>query len=270
MKVLALIMTLLLVSIATIEVTAQSPTPVSNDTDVTDEFASQGLDDGDLEEDVTAETLPTDGLAYRWERLRFGLRRAFIFNAEKKAALDREFLHRLDRKAAACAELGDEACVARVEAHIAAARARAEKFLQKREELRAAHLERFQQWRDRREARLTQLREKATERKENVEELRQQRQEQLPNLRQRRQEMMRLQRESFPEQREGLRLQTQEQIKQRQENGQQLQQNREHLIETRSKNVKEQLDATRTKVLERERQLTPQQAAPSTTVSPTY
>lgn len=213
-------------------------------------FAEEGITDDDLTANLEAEVLPTDGFSYRWERIKFGLRRAFVFNAEKKAELDRAFLHRLDRKLEACTETGDEECAARVQAHIDAAKARHEQWLERREELKEKHLEQFQAWRERREARREELQEKLEERKAHFQELRNEWLERRQEIRERRQEDFQEIKENIGERRDERRDNIEERIETRQEN-------REQILEQRSQRVKDRLDNTRAKVLERERPLPP-------------
>lgn len=195
------------------------------------DFSDEGLGDEDLTVDLAAEALPTtNGLAYGWERLRSNIQSIFTFNAERKAALYRLRLHRLDRKLAACAEIGDQECVAKVEEHSQNLEQRTEKYIAKRQELEANFQDRFLKWRENRQARAVQWRQHAAERQSQRQELLQQRQENR-----------------------------QQAIKNRQQNRQntadQRQRNREHLIEMRSQNLKDKLDAARQRADEHQQNL---------------
>lgn len=155
---------------------AQSPTlsPSPSDFDLT--LEAEGISEADVETDVEVESLPGDGLGYQLGQWGFELRRALTFKADKKAALDRLRLHILDRKMAACGEIGDEKCVEILETRIENLQARAEQHLERRQELKEQWLERFQEWRDRRATRLEEFRVKASQRKDQLQELRQERQ----------------------------------------------------------------------------------------------
>jgi len=111
-------------------------------------YSDEGLDDGDLTDNLEAENLPSDGIRYNLENMWFGLRRAFTFNSEKKAELDRERLHTLDRKLNACSEIGDEDCINKIEERLNKVTNLAQRHLEKREELKEKHLERFKSWRE--------------------------------------------------------------------------------------------------------------------------
>lgn len=212
---------------------AQSATPTASPgVDITPTPVSPP-GDADLEAEPQAETLPGDGISFNWEQFRQGLVRAFTFNPEKKAKLFEEHLHRLDRKLAACSELGDEECVARIEARIATLKTRAEKYMEKREELRQKHLQQFQEWRQRREVKLEELKTRLEDNKERFQELRDERREHLQEIKERR---------------EQLKENRQERSELRQE---QRAANRDQLIELRSKNVKRTLDTTHESVQER-------------------
>jgi len=195
------------------------------------DFSDEGLGDDDLTTDLAAEALPTTDVAsYWWENLRGNVISVFTFNAEKKAAQMRLRLHRLDRKLAACAEVGDPECAAKIEQRIQALQERTERYIAKRQELREQHLQRFEEWRAKRVARAQELRQRAAARQSQQQELLQQRQQNR-----------------------------QQAIENRQQNRQstieQRQQNREQLIELRSQNLKGKLDATRQQVGEHQQNL---------------
>ncbi len=195
------------------------------------DFSDEGLGDDDLTADLAAEALPTtDAVSYWWENLRSNVISVFTFNAEKKAAQMRLRLHRLDRKLAACAEVGDPECAAKIEQRIQALQERTERYIAKRQELREQHLRRLEEWRAKRAARLPELRQRAAERRSQRQQLLQQRQENR-----------------------------QQAIENRQQNRQstieQRQQNREQLIELRSQNLKGKLDATRQQAEEHQQNL---------------
>jgi hypothetical protein len=127
----------------------QTDVDATDSATVTDLFAAAGLSDDDLVADLEAENLPTtDRFGYWWENVRNNVVSVFTFNAERKSAQYNERLHTLDRKLAACAELGDENCVARVEERLIAVQDRAEIYIANQEELAEAHAERFAAWRE--------------------------------------------------------------------------------------------------------------------------
>ncbi|MFH1354455.1 MAG: hypothetical protein ABIH36_04180 [bacterium] len=184
-------------------------------------FSDEGLGDEDLTVDLAAEALPTtDAVSYWWENFRGNVISVFTFNAEKKAARMRLRLHRLDRKLAACAELGDEECVAKVAERTQALQDRTERYIAKRQELQAQHQQRFAEWRARRAAKAQALHQRAA------------------GLRSQRQELLQQRQESRQQAIENRRQGRQSTIEQRR-------QNREQLIEMRSQNLKDKLDATR-------------------------
>lgn len=155
-----------------------------------DEFADEGLKSQDLSDDVEAEVLPDEGWRFGWENAWFNIRRAFTLSAERKSALDRERLHRLDIKLAACADLGDEDCVQKIEDRIKKAEERAKAFIARRQELRDKLEERFANWRASRGERLEKMRLRVQERRDRLEQLRAERQSRLQELReQKRQEL---------------------------------------------------------------------------------
>ena len=207
-----------------------SPTPG-------DEFAEEGLSDLDLEADSEAETLPQDGILFGLENAWFRIRRAFTLQAERKAELDRERLHRLDRKLTACAELGDEECVTRIESMIGKTEERAQAYLERKEEIQERFQERFEAWRERRGERVEELKDVVEERKSQRDELIEKRQETLDDIRSRRKE--------FNDQRKE---QLEELRKEQQALREDTQQLREQVIEQRSERVKKELDTTRANV----------------------
>jgi len=247
---------------------AQESTPVSDATtdSVTEEssvtepavdISFAGLDDTDLEVDLEAEALPTtNGFAYRWERIRDNLVSVFTFNAEKKAARYQQRLHRLDRKLAACSEIGDAKCVDQITKHIQQLSDRTARYIANKEAIRAKHLERFNTWRDNRESLIQARREKAQQLSNRRQELRQQRQANRKAARQRRQEHRQTVKDNIQQHREQRQQNIQDRRDQRQLNIEQRQENREQLIEMRSEVLKDKLDTTRTKVQTRQENLT--------------
>jgi len=153
-----------------------------------DEFADEGLNSSDLSDGVEAQVLPDEPFKFGWESAWFNIRRAFTVSAERKAALDRLRLHQLDIKLAACAELGDEECMGRIEERISDLERKANDFLQRREDLKERLQERFSLWRSKRNERIEELRERAGQRRDRLEQLYQERQENLEELRQERQQ----------------------------------------------------------------------------------
>ena len=141
------------------------------------DFSDEGLDDEDLTEDLEAESLPTtDKFSYHWEQVRDNIISVFTFNAEKKAAQYRLRLHNLDRKIAACADIGDAECVAKIQERIAQMDIRAGAFIARRAELQGELQDKFDAWREARAAKITALRAQAAERKAQREELQAERQ----------------------------------------------------------------------------------------------
>ena len=236
---------------------AQSPTATPSDAEPTDDevelLIDQEIADQDLEADLEAEVLPDDGFEFVLENALFQIRRAFTFQAERKVALDQERLHRLDRKLAACTEIGDEKCIDRIETMTQAAQERTQRFLDKKAEVLGNVEENFEAWRDRRQARLDELKENADESEaESLEEFQSKREEamerrdaRLEELRNTRSEL----RESILEKR----LEKFNQIDARL-------QNREELIEARSPVIKERLDTARDQVQQRAQDLEAQLA----------
>ena len=120
--------------------------------------------DTTLETNLESEALPTTNpWSYRWEALRNRVASVFILNAERQTQHYLNRLHQLDRKLAACAELGDEECVAQVEQDMAAVRTQAENYIANQAEVRERYLERFQDWRAQRQALITERRQRASE-----------------------------------------------------------------------------------------------------------
>ena len=143
-----------------------SPLTAAAQAETAADFADEGLSDTDLTTDLEAESLPTtDPVAFWWEQIQSNVISVFTMNAERKAEQYRLRLHILDRKLAACSEIGDEECVTRIEERMAALEERTGNYIAKREELQEQFQERFAAWRERRETRITKLREKAAERK---------------------------------------------------------------------------------------------------------
>lgn len=187
--------------------------------------------------ETAEETLPDDGIRYHWERFRFGLRRAFVFNAEKKAALYEEQLARLERKSDACAEIGNAECLERIQQRTQALEQRAELYMEKREALKEKHLERLAEWRKQHAERLEKLKARASERQENRTEFQAIRKEQRQEMRQNVKENIEQRKENVDERRDSI------------------QEKREKLIELRSQNVKNKLEATEQRVEERNKVL---------------
>lgn len=178
--------------------------------ETTTDFSDEGLSDADLTTDLAAEALPTTNAAsFWWENVRDNVISVFTFNVEKKAAQMRLRLHRLDRKLAACAEIGDQECIAKVEERSQALEQRTEQYIAKRQELKDKFQDRFIQWRESRDAKASELQQQAAARRDQRQQLTQQRQAN------------------------------------RQQAIQNRQQNREQLIEMRSQNLKDRLDAAR-------------------------
>lgn len=208
---------------------------LSLESSIPSDFSDEGLGDADLELDLAAEALPTTDRVRFWlERLRNNVASVFTFNVERKAAQLRLRLHQMDRKLTACAEIGDEECVAKIEVHIQALKDRTERYITRHEELSEQHQQRFEEWRQRRESRIERLRQLATDRRANRTELLEQRRAKSREARANRRDYLR---NKSQESREQLDLR---------------QQNREQLIELRSQNLKDRLDDTRSKILERE------------------
>ena len=162
-----------------------------------DDFAEEGLTTEDVTTDLAAESLPTtNGLSYWWEGVRSRVAEAFTFNAERKAARQRARLHRLDRKAEACAELGDEECLATIEEHRATLQERAEAFIARRVELSDELEARFNAWREAREGRRAELRERVAERRDQRQERREERRTDRQEARTNRRETLRERRET--------------------------------------------------------------------------
>jgi hypothetical protein len=225
------------------------------------DFSEEGLSDTDLTTDLEAEALPTtDPVAFWWEQIRGNAISLFTFNAERKAEQYRLRLHILDRKLAACSEIGDDECVTRIEERLAALKDRTEKHIARREELKEQFQERFAAWRARREARIVELREKAVERKSLREDLREERQSHREEARERRRNVMQQRQQTLQRIREDRRDVRQDQRDQRQELRQEQrserqdvrQRNREELIQLRSQNARDRLDATRDRVQQRQ------------------
>lgn len=206
-----------------------------------DEFSDEGLSDLDVEADAEAEILPSDGFVFGLENAWFKIRRAVTFQVERKAKLDRARLHRLDRKLTACAELGDEACVDRIDNMISKTEERAQAYLESKQGIRDRFQEKFASWRERRGERIEALRDVTAERKERKDELLEKRKEALDEIRKRREEFSTYRKGQLEEIRNSqqtIRQETKHQV-------------REQIIEQRSERVKQELDATRNRVEER-------------------
>ena len=168
----------------------------TTDSDTSTNFDDEGLTDSDLETNLAAEALPTtNGVTYWWERVRDNLVSVFTFNAEKKAAQYRVRLHRLDRKAAACAQIGDEECLVKVEKHQQALQDRAERFIARRQELKDKLEARFTDWRQQRSERQAEWKLQAVERSDQRQELLQQRRDNRSDARQSRRQQLQLRRQ---------------------------------------------------------------------------
>lgn len=289
MKLHILISLLILGPLLTSSAFAQAPTPASV-VEVSSDFDEEGLSDEDTQVDLAAEALPTTNkFGYFWERFRGAAITALTFNAEKKAAQYRLRLHNLDRKLAACSEIGDEECLVKIEERMQKLSDRTEKYIAKRKELKEQFLTRFQDWRDNRESLIQAHREKAEQLRGQRQELRQQRQANRKESRQRRQEHRQQVKDKIKQQRDQRRDNIQDRRDQRQDNIQdrrdqrkdnvqerrgqrqdniqdrhdqrqlntkQRQENREELIRMRSGALKQKLDDTRIKVQTRQEALT--------------
>lgn len=169
----ALILLLASPAAAQVEVSSEtSATDIPEVANITD-LSDEGLGDDDLTTNLAAEALPTtNGIGYFWERIRDQVVTTFTFNNERKAERYRVRLHNLDRKLAACAEIGDQECVDTVEGRLAKLTDKAEEQIAKHEELAERWEERFSAWRESRETRIQGLREQALERRDQRAELR--------------------------------------------------------------------------------------------------
>lgn len=94
----------------------------------------------------------------------FRVRRAFTFQAARKAELDQRRLERLEAKLAQCQEDGNEACIARLESLLQKAEDRAQRHLERKQEVLESHRLRFEEFRNRRQQRREQLIETRSER----------------------------------------------------------------------------------------------------------
>ena len=136
------------------------------------DFADEGLSDTDLTTDLAAEALPTTNrVAFWWEGIRDNIVSTFTFNTERKAAQYRARLHTLDRKLTACADIGDEECVTRVQERLTTIEERATNFITRREEIATTQADRFAAWREQRAERHDELAARAAARKEQRTEL---------------------------------------------------------------------------------------------------
>src|SRR3989338_2136727 len=234
-----------------------SPSPYGTAGDI---VTDTELPDSDLTQDLAAEVLPTvNRMSYGWETMRNGVIRFFTLKAENKAQLYEQHLHMLDRKLAACAEIGDEQCTELIKKRMEKLTTRATNYLERREELRDKLLERFQTWRTRREAMIPVRQERVAELKDQREELMAARKAMMETARQNRGARQEEIRANMQERRDQIK----QNIEQRQDNRQELQQNaqeqrqlnlekrrenQEQLIEMRSGNLKDKLDATEEQV----------------------
>lgn len=209
-----------------------------------DILVDQQIADEDLTVDVEAEILPEDGFQFVLENALFRIRRAFTFQAERKAEVDQDRLHRLDRKLTACGEAGDTECVARLEEMIAAAEERARAHFERKREVLGNIEEHFEEWRMRRRAHIDEVEELVQERQSKRDEL-------FADLQARREEA-KARRDARLE---AARAQRQDRINQVQTTIEQRQQNRERLIELRSKNVSDRLEAARERASDLQDQL---------------
>ena len=256
----------LLIGVSSSTAQAQTPSqallssPTAESNSVTADSAIEELSDSDLSVDLAAEALPTQNqFTYRWENMRNGVLRFFTLKAENKAELYERHLHTLDRKLAACAEIGDEQCTEAIEARIESLTARATNYLERREELRDKLQDKFQAWRQHREAMITERQQRVAELKDKREELvaarqavteqarqnRAARQEEIKTNIQEQRELIEQNIDQRQEIRQEIRQDAQEQ---KQLNLEQRRENQEQLIEMRSQNVKDKLDNTRAKV----------------------
>ena len=256
----------LLIGVSSSTAQAQTPSqallssPTAESNSVTADSAIEELSDSDLSVDLAAEALPTQNqFTYRWENMRNGVLRFFTLKADNKAELYERHLHTLDRKLAACAEIGDEECTKLIEAHIEKLTARATNYLERREELRDKLQDKFQAWRQHREAMITERQQRVAELKDKREELvaarqavteqarqnRAARQEEIKTNIQEQRELIEQNIDQRQEIRQEIRQDAQEQ---KQLNLEQRRENQEQLIEMRSQNVKDKLDNTRAKV----------------------
>lgn len=222
---------------------AQGETATATPTDTTsddlseieiEQLVDQQLADEDLTTDVEAEVLPSDGFQFVLENALFNIRRAFTFQAERKAQLDQDRLQKLDRKLTACAEIGDTHCVDRLQEMIAAAEDRAQRYLEKKQEVLGNIESNFEAWRQRRQEHIEAMEEMAQEHADELDE-------RLEELKAKRDQA----REDHQEHMEELRQQRQQRIDRLKTSIQERMQNREHLIEVRSHNLKDKLDSAR-------------------------
>lgn len=200
---------------------AQEPTPdATAEADL--EVVVNGINvEDDLGEDLEAEVLPTtDRWAFWWENVTTRIDTAFTFQAERKAEKLQLRLHQLDRKAVACAELGDEECLTSIEERSTALQERTEAFIQRKEELRDQLLDKFTTWRERRQDHRQALQERIEERKNRRDELKTEWQE-------RREEAQRRRHERLKERRTQRTEHVEQRREQREEHRDELQQQRE-------------------------------------------
>ena len=214
-----------------------SPLTAAAQAETAADFADEGLSDTDLTTDLEAESLPTtDPVAFWWEQIQSNVISVFTMNAERKAEQYRLRLHILDRKLAACSEIGDEECVTRIEERMAALEERTGNYIAKREELQEQFQERFAAWRERRES-AREHRQAVT--KESRETRRRSRQDRQDLRQEQRGERQQLRQENPSFAPSGASAGKQEKI-----------------IELRSQNVKNRLDATQETVERRQAETT--------------
>lgn len=202
----------------------------------------------ELSAEIQGELLPGDGFAFGLETAWFRIKRAFTFQAERKAELDVQRFEKLEIKITACSELGDEECVAKLEQLITITQERAERHLERKAQVLEKHRERFEELKTRHEDRRQELQEKLQERRARLEELQAERQERFDEFREMRINRLEELREAHQERRQEAverQVDRQEQQELRQE---QREQNRDQIIELRSGAVKNRLDATRDRV----------------------
>lgn len=214
-------------------------------------FVEEGLTEEDLTTDLEAENLPTtDGFGYWWENVRSRVVEAFTFNAERKAELHRARLHRLDRKAEACAEIGDEECLEKIEEHRANVEERAENFIARRAELKEKLEDRFTEWREARSERRDELRDRVAERRDQRQELREERRANRQEARANRRDTVRerrdTRRENVRERRDERRDAVQDRREDRRDNAQERRDTRRDAAQERRDEVRTHREERRT------------------------
>ena len=131
---------------STTTVTEESDTSITTDVDVTTD--SEAEVNILIDQEVADEELTVDVEAELQQRL-----------------------HSLDRKLTACAEIGNEECVTRVESMIDTAQERAEKYIERREELGETIKARFEEWRASRQEHIDTMKERVQKRRDRRAEL---------------------------------------------------------------------------------------------------